>query len=209
MTPFTRIEGIAAPLPIANVDTDRILPSAYLKGTVRTGLGTGLFAPLRYDDHGSERPDFVLNRDPWRHAEILVARENFGCGSSREHAPWSLVDFGIRCIIAPSFAEIFQNNCLKNGILPLCLDHKVVEELLVQAAHPDSARFTIDLVAQELCDGTGRVVPFSVVPQHRAALLQGLDEIGRTMSHEAAIAAFERSHLPRLSPIPPIDRWPG
>lgn len=207
MTPFTRLDAIAAPLPIANVDTDRILPSAYLKGTVRTGLGRGLFAPLRYNDDGSEQPEFILNREPWRHAQILIARENFGCGSSREHAPWSLADFGIRCIIAPSFAEIFHNNCLKNGILPLSLDHGVVEQLLVQAADPNTARFTIDLEAQQLRDGAGRLVPFSVEREHRSALLHGLDEIGRTMTHEAAIAAFERGHLPGLAPIPPVELW--
>lgn len=209
MTPFVRLAAIAAPLPIANVDTDRILPSAYLKGTVRTGLGRGLFAPLRYHPDGSEQPEFILNREPWRHAEILVARENFGCGSSREHAPWSLADFGIRCIIAPSFAEIFHNNCLKNGLLPLRLDAGVVEQLLTQAANPDTAQFTVDLEAQQLHDGSGRIVSFSVEPEHRSALLQGLDEIGRTMTHEAAIAAFEQGHLRNLAPIPPVERWPG
>lgn len=207
MKKFTRLEGIAAPLPIANIDTDQILPWAYLKGVVRTGLGRGLFAPLRYDEHGRERPDFVLNRQPWRQAQILVARENFGCGSSREHAPWSLADFGVRCIIAPSFAEIFENNCFKNGILPLHLDPGAVEELLMQAAHPDSARFMIDLEAQELRDGTGRILPFSIEAERRGALLGGLDEIGRTMGHEALIQAYERKHLPGLSPIPPVERW--
>lgn len=209
MKKFTRLEGIAVPLPIANIDTDQILPSAYLKGTVRTGLGRGLLAPLRYDEHGRERPDFVLNRQPWRQAQILVARENFGCGSSREHAPWSLADFGIRCIIAPNFAEIFENNCFKNGILPLRLDPDAVEELLVQAAHPNSARFTIDLEAQKLRDGTGRVLPFSIEAERRGALLEGLDEIGRTMGYEAVIEAYERKHLPDLMPIPPVERWAG
>lgn len=207
MIPFIRLNGIAAPLPIANVDTDRILPAAYLKGIVRTGLGKGLFAPLRYEDDGGERPDFILNREPWRQAQILVSRENFGCGSSREHAPWSLADFGIRCIIAPSFAEIFQNNCLKNGILPLSLKHEVVEQLLEQAANPDTARFTVDLETEQLRDGTGHLVPFSVEPENRVALLQGLDEIGRTLAHAAEITAFERGHLPSLAPIPPVERW--
>ena len=150
MTPFVRLEGIAAALPVANLDTDRIIPAAYLSGLSREGLGAGLLAPMRYDSDGHERNDFVLNQVPWRDAKMLIAGENFGCGSSREHAPWALLDFGIRAIVAPSFAEIFYNNCIKNGILPLTLSATVVDELMAQAAKPAQANFAIDLEAQQI-----------------------------------------------------------
>ena len=206
MTPFVRLEGIAAALPIANLDTDRIIPAAYLSGVSRDGLGDGLLAPMRYDDEGNERPDFVLNRAPWRKAQMLVAGENFGCGSSREHAPWALLDFGIRAIIAPSFAEIFFNNCIKNGILPLTLPAATVDELMAQAAHPDKAWFVIDLEQQQLCDGRRRRLDFSIDPGQRAALLDGLDEIDRTLRLVAAIDAYEAAHRD-IPTIPLFAQW--
>lgn len=206
MTPFVRLEGIAAALPIANLDTDRIIPAAYLSGLSREGLGAGLLAPMRYDADGHERSDFVLNQMPWRGARMLIAGENFGCGSSREHAPWALLDFGIRAIVAPSFAEIFHNNCIKNGILPLTFSAAVVDELMVQAALPAQANFAIDLEAQQLRDGRGRSHDFVIDPVQRTALLEGLDEIGRTMRLSRAIDAYEAAHSD-VPPIPPFREW--
>ncbi|WP_309662416.1 3-isopropylmalate dehydratase small subunit [Sphingomonas sp.] len=206
MTPFIRLEGIAAALPVANLDTDRIIPAAYLSGVSRDGLGAGLLAPMRYDAEGKEKPDFVLNQVPWRDARILVARENFGCGSSREHAPWALLDFGIRAVIAPSFAEIFHNNCIKNGILPLTLPSATVDELMAQAARPNEARFAIDLEAQQLRDGCGRIRDFAIDAGLRGALLEGLDEIGRTLRLAPAIDAYEAVH-PDVPPIPLFSEW--
>src|SRR5947207_16005573 len=148
MEKFTRLTGVAAPLPMVNVDTDMVIPKTYLKGTERTGLGKHLFAEMRFNQDGSEQPDFVLNRPAWRQAQILIAFENFGCGSSREHAPWALRDFGIRCIIAPSFADIFHNNCFKNGILPVRLPRPVCEQLMADARMGENARLTVDLERQ-------------------------------------------------------------
>jgi 3-isopropylmalate/(R)-2-methylmalate dehydratase small subunit len=191
MEKFTRLTGVAAPLPMVNVDTDMVIPKNHLKVTERTGLGKHLFAEMRFNADGSERPDFVLNRPAWRHAEILVAFENFGCGSSREHAPWALRDFGIRCVIAPSFADIFFNNCFKNGILPLVLPKAVCVELIDDAERGANATLTIDLEAQTLTRPDGERIAFEVEPSCRSRLLEGLDEIGATVARAHRIDAFE------------------
>ena len=191
MEKFTRLTGVAAPLPMVNVDTDMVIPKNYLKVTERTGLGKHLFAEMRFNADGSERPDFVLNRPAWRQAEILVAFENFGCGSSREHAPWALRDFGIRCVIAPSFADIFFNNCFKNGILPLVLPKAVCVELIDDAERGANATLTIDLEAQTLTRPDGERIAFEVEPSRRSRLLEGLDEIGATVAKAHRIDAFE------------------
>jgi 3-isopropylmalate/(R)-2-methylmalate dehydratase small subunit len=191
MENFTRLTGVAAPLPMVNVDTDMVIPKNYLKVTERTGLGKHLFAEMRFNADGSERPDFVLNRPAWRRAEILVAFENFGCGSSREHAPWALRDFGIRCVIAPSFADIFFNNCFKNGILPLVLPKAVCVELIADAERGANATLTIDLEAQALTRPDGERIAFEVEPSRRSRLLEGLDEIGATVAKAHRIDAFE------------------
>jgi 3-isopropylmalate/(R)-2-methylmalate dehydratase small subunit len=191
MEKFTRLTGVAAPLPMVNVDTDMVIPKDYLKVTERTGLGKHLFAEMRFNADGSERPDFVLNRPAWRQAQILVAFENFGCGSSREHAPWALRDFGIRCVIAPSFADIFFNNCFKNGILPLVLPKAVCVELIDDAERGANATLTIDLEAQALTRPDGERIAFEVEPSRRSRLLAGLDEIGATVAKAHRIDAFE------------------
>ena len=191
MEKFTRLTGVAAPLPMVNVDTDMVIPKDYLKVTERTGLGKHLFAEMRFNADGSERPDFVLNRPAWRQAQILVAFENFGCGSSREHAPWALRDFGIRCVIAPSFADIFFNNCFKNGILPLVLPKAVCVELIDDAERGANATLTIDLEAQALTRPDGERIAFEVEPSRRSRLLEGLDEIGATVAKAHRIDAFE------------------
>ena len=191
MEKFTRLSGVAAPLPMVNVDTDMVIPKNYLKVTERTGLGKHLFAEMRFNADGSERPDFVLNRPAWRQAEILIAFENFGCGSSREHAPWALRDFGIRCVIAPSFADIFFNNCFKNGILPLVLPKAVCVDLIDDAERGANATLTIDLEAQTLTRPDGERIAFEVEPSRRSRLLEGLDEIGATVAKAHRIDAFE------------------
>jgi 3-isopropylmalate/(R)-2-methylmalate dehydratase small subunit len=191
MEKFTRLTGVAAPLPMVNVDTDMVIPKNYLKVTERTGLGKHLFAEMRFNADGSERPDFVLNRPAWRQAEILIVFENFGCGSSREHAPWALRDFGIRCVIAPSFADIFFNNCFKNGILPLVLPKAVCVELIDDAERGANATLTIDLEAQALTRPDGERIAFEVEPSRRGRLLTGLDEIGSTVAKAHRIDAFE------------------
>jgi 3-isopropylmalate/(R)-2-methylmalate dehydratase small subunit len=191
MQPFTTLTGIAAPMPAANVDTDKIIPARFLKTIARTGLGKNLFANMRYEEDGSEKPDFVLNREPYRRAEILIAFENFGCGSSREHAPWALLDFGIRCVIAPDFADIFHNNCFKNGILPVRLPREVCEKLMEDARLGANARLTVDLDRQVVVRPNGEEIPFSVDPFRRHLLLNGLDDIGQTMQHAPAIDGFE------------------
>ena len=191
MDKFTRLEGIAAPLPLINVDTDMIIPKQYLKTIRRTGLGTALFSEMRYEDDGTEKPDFVLNRPAYRDAEILVAGENFGCGSSREHAPWALLDFGIRCVIAPSFADIFYNNCFKNGILPIALPQEEVDKLMDDAERGANARLTVDLEAQTITGPDGGTISFDIDPFKKHCLLNGLDDIGLTMEKEQAITDFE------------------
>ncbi|HET9019331.1 MAG TPA: 3-isopropylmalate dehydratase small subunit, partial [Acetobacteraceae bacterium] len=181
MDKFTTLTAIAAPLPMANVDTDKIIPARFLKTIKRTGLGVHLFDSLRYDENGAERPDFVLNREPYRKAQIVVAFENFGCGSSREHAPWALLDFGIRCVIAPDFADIFHNNCFKNGILPVRLPRAVCETLMADAQMGGNARLTVDLERQVVVRPNGEEIRFEIDPFRRHLLLEGLDDIGQTL----------------------------
>ena len=194
MQPFRKLTGIAAPLPLVNVDTDQIIPARWLKTIKRTGLGVGLFESLRYREDGSEDPDFVLNREPYRRAVILITGENFGCGSSREHAPWALLDFGIRCIIAPSFADIFHNNCFKNGILPITLPQEVVDALMAEAQTAEDPTFTVDLEQQKIHRPSGNApVPFEIEPFRRHCLLEGLDDVGLTLQKLERIEAFERN----------------
>jgi 3-isopropylmalate/(R)-2-methylmalate dehydratase small subunit len=192
MQPFTKLTGIAAHLPVANVDTDKIIPAHHLKTIKRTGLGVHLFETLRFHDDGSEREDFVLNRHPYRNAEILIAGENFGCGSSREHAPWALLDFGIRCVIAPSFADIFFNNCFKNGVLPVILEPEQIEILLREAAEAENPTFTVDLEQQHIQRPIGNeLFKFEIDPFRKHCLLNGLDDVGVTMQKGHHIDRFE------------------
>ena len=191
MDSFRKLTGIAAPLDMINVDTDMIIPKQYLKTIKRTGLGKNLFDEMRFATDGSEKPDFVLNKPAWRKAEILITGENFGCGSSREHAPWALLDFGIRCVIAPSFADIFYNNSFKNGILLVRLPKETVAALMAQAANGANARFTVDLEAGEVTAPDSTKVPFEIDPHRRHCLLEGLDDIGLTMKKQAEIYDFE------------------
>ena len=190
-TPFRRLTGIAAAIPLANVDTDMILPAAFLKTLSRQGLGRGLFYHQRIGPDGSETRDFVLNRSPWREAQILVALDNFGCGSSREHAPWALLDYGIRCIIAPSFAEIFQTNCFKNGMLPIVLPPVDVDRLLAAASIPETATLSVDLEACDIVTSDGAAIPFAVDPQRRARLLAGVDDVAHALQFAEAIGRHE------------------
>ncbi len=199
MDRFTLLTAIAAPLNVANIDTDMIIPARFLKTIKRTGLGVSLFANIRYNADGSEKPDFVLNQPKYRKAEILVAGDNFGCGSSREHAPWALLDFGIRCVIAPGFADIFFNNCFKNGILPIALPEAVVAKLMEDAALGTNARLTVDLENQMVVRPDGSKIPFEVDPFRKHCLLNGLDDIGLTLEHTAAIAAYE-AKIPAWQP---------
>jgi 3-isopropylmalate/(R)-2-methylmalate dehydratase small subunit len=192
MDKFTTLTGVAAPLSMINIDTDKIIPKNYLKTIKRTGLGKGLFAELRYDEAGRENPDFVLNKGPFRNATILVAGQNFGCGSSREHAPWALLDFGIRCVIAPSFADIFFNNTFKNGILPVILPETRVDELLRFLLELPGAQITVDLPAQTVRGPEGKVDSFNIDAFRKHCLVNGLDDIGLTLQKEAAIDAYEK-----------------
>ena len=191
MEKFNTLEGIAAPLPLINIDTDMIIPKQYLKTIKRTGLGVALFSEMRYNDDGSENSDFVLNKPAYREAEILVSGDNFGCGSSREHAPWALLDFGIRCVIAPSFADIFYNNCFKNGILPIAVPQEEVDKLLDDAGRGANARLTVDLEAQTIRGPDGGEIAFEVDAFKKHCLLNGLDDIGLTMEKVDHIDAFE------------------
>src|SRR5471032_863652 len=191
MDKFIKLEGVAAPLPMINVDTDMIIPKQYLKTIHRTGLGTALFDEMRHNPDGSARPDFVLNKPAYRKAQILVTGENFGCGSSREHAPWALLDFGIRCVIATSFADIFYNNCFKNGILPIKLPQSDVDLLMDDAKRGANAVVTIDLERQEIRGPDGGTVKFEIDPFRKHCLLTGLDEIGLTLERAAHIDGFE------------------
>ena len=191
MDKFTKLTGVAAPMPLINVDTDMIIPKQFLKTIKREGLGVNLFDEMRYLDDGSENPDFVLNQPAYRDADILVAGENFGCGSSREHAPWGIKDFGIRCVIAPSFADIFYNNCFKNGILPIALPQDQVDVLMADAEKGANARMTVDLEAQTITTSDGTVIAFEIDGFKRHCLLNGLDDIGLTMQKAAAIDTFE------------------
>jgi 3-isopropylmalate/(R)-2-methylmalate dehydratase small subunit len=192
MEKFTTLTGIAAHLPMINVDTDMIIPKNYLKTIKRTGLGEGLFAELRYDENGQKHEDFVLHREPYTKAQILIAGDNFGCGSSREHAPWALLDFGFRCIIAPSFADIFYNNCFKNGILPIVLPQEEINKLIDDAERGDNARLTIDLDAQEISGPDGGKIHFDIDPHRKRCLIEGLDDIGLTLEKAANIDAYEQ-----------------
>ncbi|MDX7952803.1 3-isopropylmalate dehydratase small subunit [Lichenihabitans sp. Uapishka_5] len=191
MDKFTVLEGVAAPMRIVNVDTDKIIPKQYLKTIKRTGLGTGLFSEMRYDDAGNERPDFVLNQPGYRNAKVLVAGDNFGCGSSREHAPWALLDFGIRCVISTSFADIFYNNCFKNGILPIVVTPEQIELLFDDAERGANATLTIDLEAQQIKGPDGGTISFEVDPFRKHCLLNGLDDVGLTMAKKPAIDRYE------------------
>jgi 3-isopropylmalate/(R)-2-methylmalate dehydratase small subunit len=192
MEKFTSLTGVAAPLPIRNVDTDMIIPKQYLKTIKRTGLGTGLFSEMRYKDDGSENSDFVLNKPAYRKAQILVAEDNFGCGSSREHAPWALLDFGIRCVISTSFADIFYNNCFKNGILPIVVSPEDLAKLMDDAERGANATLSVDLESQEIRGPDGGTIHFDVEPFRKHCLLNGLDDIGLSLQKADKIAAFEK-----------------
>ncbi len=194
MDKFDKLTGVAAPLDMINVDTDMIIPKQFLKTIKRTGLGKNLFDEMRYDDKGNEKPDFVLNKPAYRHAQILVTGENFGCGSSREHAPWALVDFGIRCVIAPSFADIFYNNCFQNGILPIVLPQEDVDKLMDDAERGANAVVTIDLAAQEIRGPDGGVITFDIDPFRKHCLIEGLDGVGLTLKKDTKIADYEFRH---------------
>ncbi len=191
MDKFETLTGIAAPMPLVNIDTDMIIPKQFLKTIKRSGLGANLFDEMRFDRDGNEIPDFVLNKDAYREAEVLVAGDNFGCGSSREHAPWAIKDFGIRCVIAPSFADIFYNNCFKNGILPIALPQEEVDILMQDAERGANARMTIDLEAQTVTTSDGTVISFEIDAFKKRCLLEGLDDIGLTMEKVGAIDTFE------------------
>jgi len=199
MDKFSHLTATAAPLNLANVDTDKIIPARFLKTIKRTGLGKDLFSALRYNDDGTEKPDFVLNQPKYRGAQILIAGENFGCGSSREHAPWALLDFGIRCVIAPSFADIFHGNCFKNGILPIALPPEICAQLMADAALGHNARLTIDLENQVVVRPDGTKIPFEVDAFRKHCLLNGLDDIGLTLAHAPAIDAYE-AKMPAWQP---------
>jgi 3-isopropylmalate/(R)-2-methylmalate dehydratase small subunit len=192
MDKFTTLEGVAAPLKIINVDTDMVIPKQYLKTIKRTGLAKGLFSEQRYKDDGSENPDFILNKPAYRNARILVAGDNFGCGSSREHAPWALLDFGIRCVISTSFADIFYNNCFKNGVLPITVSPEDLEKLMDDASRGSNATLSVDLEAKEIRGPDGGVVKFDLDEFRRHCMLNGLDDIGLTMEKAGAIASFEK-----------------
>ncbi|KPH82684.1 MULTISPECIES: 3-isopropylmalate dehydratase small subunit [Bosea] len=191
MQPFTTLTSTPAPLKVINVDTDMIIPKQFLKTIKRTGLGTALFAEMRYKEDGSENPDFVLNQPAYRKSEILVAGDNFGCGSSREHAPWALLDFGIRCVISTSFADIFYNNCFKNGILPIVVSPEDLEKLFDDADRGSNATLTVDLEKQQITGPDGGTVSFNIDPFRKHCLMNGLDDIGLTLEKAPKIAAFE------------------
>ncbi|MGL5363100.1 MAG: 3-isopropylmalate dehydratase small subunit [Bosea sp. (in: a-proteobacteria)] len=191
MQPFTKLEAVAAPLRIVNVDTDMIIPKQYLKTIKRTGLGSALFSEMRYKEDGSDNPDFVLNKPAYRKAEILVAGDNFGCGSSREHAPWALLDFGIRCVISTSFADIFYNNCFKNGILPIQVTQEQLDMLFEDADRGANATLTVDLEAQEIRGPDGGAIRFEIDAFRKHCLMNGLDDIALTLERKPQIDAYE------------------
>ena len=192
MDKFTKLTGIAAPMPLVNIDTDMIIPKQFLKTIKRSGLGVNLFDEMRYTLDGAEIPDFVLNQPAYRKSEIIVAGENFGCGSSREHAPWALLDFGIRCVISTSFADIFFNNCFKNGILPIVLPQAQVDILMADARKGANARQSVDLEAQTVTTSDGQVFAFEVDSHRKHCLINGLDDIGLTLEKATAIDIFEK-----------------
>ncbi|MCE6952632.1 3-isopropylmalate dehydratase small subunit [Cereibacter sphaeroides] len=192
MDKFTKLTGVAAPMPLVNIDTDMIIPKQFLKTIQRSGLGKNLFDEMRYNQDGTEIPDFVLNQPAYRDAQIIVAGDNFGCGSSREHAPWALLDFGIRCVISTSFADIFYNNCFKNGILPIVMPPEVVAVLMEDARKGANARMTVDLESQTVTTSDGQSFPFELDSFRRHCLMNGLDDIGLTLEKVAAIDGFEK-----------------
>ena len=191
MEKFEKLSGVAAPMPLVNIDTDMIIPKVFLKTIKRSGLGVNLFDEMRYDREGNEKPDFVLNKPQYRDAKILVAGDNFGCGSSREHAPWAIADFGIKCVISTSFADIFYNNCFKNGILPLVLPEDAVDILMKDAEKGANSIIEVDLENQTIVSSDGEIFRFEVDPFKKHCLLNGLDDIGLTMKKEDHIAAYE------------------
>ena len=191
MEKFDKLSGVAAPLPIINIDTDMIIPKQYLKTIQRTGLGTGLFSEMRYNEDGSANEDFVLNKAAYKDASILVAGDNFGCGSSREHAPWALLDYGIRCIISTSFADIFYNNCFKNGVLPIVVSQDELEKLMDDANRGANATMSIDLEAQEISGPDGGTIAFDIDPFRKHCMMNGLDDIGLTMEKASNIDSYE------------------
>lgn len=193
MDKFKKVDGVAAPLPILNVDTDMIIPKQFLKTIKRTGLGKNLFDEMRFTKEGEEIPDFVLNKPQYRNAEILVAGDNFGCGSSREHAPWAIADFGIKVIISTSFADIFYNNCFKNGILPIKLSQSDVDKLMDDAERGANATVSVDLEAQEIKGPDGGTISFDIDPFRKHCLLEGLDDVGLTLQKEVKITSFEKT----------------
>ena len=192
MDPFTSLTGIAAPMPLVNIDTDMIIPKQFLKTIARTGLGKNLFDEMRFTQDGAEIPGFVLNQPAYRNSQIIIAGDNFGCGSSREHAPWALLDFGIRCVISTSFADIFYNNCFKNGILPLVLPAEAVASLMDDARKGANARMTVDLESQTVTASDGRSFTFEIDPFRKHCLMNGLDDIGLTLEKAASIDSFEK-----------------
>jgi len=191
MQKFDTLTGVAAPMPIDNIDTDMIIPKQYLKTIQRTGLGKGLFSEMRYLDDGSPNPDFVLNKPAYKDAKIIVAGDNFGCGSSREHAPWALLDYGIRCVISTDFADIFYNNCFKNGVLPIKVSAEDLAKLMDDAERGANSTLSIDLPAQEIRGPDGGVVKFEIDPFRKHCLLEGLDDIGLTLVEAPAISTYE------------------
>jgi len=191
MEKFVKLDGVAAPMPLVNIDTDMIIPKQYLKTIQRAGLGKSLFAEMRYDNDGNENEDFVLNQPQYRSAQILVAGDNFGCGSSREHAPWALADFGIRCVISTSFADIFYNNCFKNGILPIAVPQEDLDKLMDDAERGSNAVLSVDLEAQEIKGPDGGTISFEIDPFRKHCLLNGLDEVGLTMQKADKVEDFE------------------
>ncbi len=191
MDKFTKLTGVAAPMKIRNIDTDMIIPKQYLKTIKRTGLGSGLFSEMRFNEDGSENPDFVLNKPAYRDAKIIVAEDNFGCGSSREHAPWALMDFGVRCVISTSFADIFFNNCFQNGVLPIRVSREDLDKLMEDSERGSNATMTIDLEAQEIHGPDGGVVKFDIDAFRKHCMLNGLDDIGITMQKDKGITSYE------------------
>lgn len=193
MDKFDKLTSVAAPMNMINIDTDMLIPKQFLKTIARTGLGQFLFYEMRFDDDGKEVEDFILNKPAYRNAEILVADENFGCGSSREHAPWALLDFGIKCVIAPSFADIFYNNCFKNGILPIKLDKEDWEKVMDDAQRGSNATLSIDLEKQTISGPDGGEIHFEIDPFKKKCLLEGLDDVGLTLKNDDKIGNYEET----------------
>ena len=191
MTPFIHLDGRAAPLGVANIDTDQIIPKQFLKTVDREGLGKGLFYDLRFDGDGKQKPEFVLNQPAYAGASVLITGDNFGCGSSREHAPWALLDFGLRCVIAPSFADIFYNNCFNNGLLPVTLPEDQVHALMAEAKGGNHM-FSIDLESQTVVSPSGKRFSFEIDPGRKEKLLKGLDAVGETLQHAGDFGVFEQ-----------------